>query len=370
MPGQVTLADVARAAGVSLATASRALNGSPGRTVRAELAAKVTVAAANLGYSVNAHAQAMARGATTTVGLVVHDIADPYAASIASGVMAAAAERDLIVSISSTASDPELELRHMRALLQQRARAVILAGSRFTDAEATTATHDIAAAIAAAGGRVAAIGQDLLGVRTVSIDNSGGARRLASTLCSLGYQRFAVLAGPEQLATCEERLAGFREGLAESGAELAPENILAAQFTRDGGYVAMRELLDQGLSADCIFAVNDIMAVGAMAALREQGYRVGRDVALAGFDGIPTLRDIEPALTTVRLPLVEIGRAALNLALADSDSEDAVAAVVRGDVAVRDSTPAVTPAVDSPPTPAAVTCDVLTADLHRALPHL
>lgn len=337
MAGQVTLADVARAAGVSLATASRALNGSPGRTVRAELAARVAASAATLGYSVNAHAQAMARGTTTTVGLIVHDIADPYAAAIASGVMAAAADRGLIVSISSTASDPQLELRHLQALLQQRARAVILAGSRFTDPEATRAVRDAATALAAAGGRVAAIGQDRLGVRTVAIDNRGGAERLAATLCSLGYRRFAVLAGPEHLATCEERLAGFRAGLTGHGAELAPENILGAQFTRDGGYVAMRELLDQGLAADCVFAVNDVMAVGAMAALREQGYRVGRDVGLAGFDGIPTLRDIEPPLTTVRLPLVEIGRAALELALAPTDHASTVTS--RGDVVVQASTP-------------------------------
>jgi LacI family transcriptional regulator len=144
--GQVTLADVARAAGVSPATASRALNGSPGRTVRADLAERVAAAAASLGYSVNAHAQAMARGTTTTVGLIVHDIADPYAAAIASGVMAAATDRGLIVTIASTASDPALELAHLRALQQQRARAVILAGSRFTDQETTAATRGVTAA--------------------------------------------------------------------------------------------------------------------------------------------------------------------------------------------------------------------------------
>jgi LacI family transcriptional regulator len=338
--GQVTLAEVARAAGVSLATASRALNGSPGRTVRADLAARVAAAAAQLGYSVNAHAQAMARGTTTTVGLIVHDIADPYAAAIASGVMAAAAERGLIVTIASTASDPALELIHLRALLQQRARAVILAGSRFTDPESTAATSSVTAAIAAAGGRVAAIGADRRGVRTVVIDNSGGAAHLASTLCSLGYRRFAVLAGPEHLVTCDDRLTGFRAGLAGAGVDLDPENVLTTQFTRDGGYVAMRELLDRGLAADCVFAVNDVMAVGAMAALREHGYRVGSDVALAGFDGIPTLRDIEPPLTTVRLPLPEIGRAALELALTD-DAKDSGPRVVpvKGDVVVRASTP-------------------------------
>jgi LacI family transcriptional regulator len=336
--GQVTLADVARAAGVSPATASRALNGSPGRTVRADLAERVAAAAADLGYSVNAHAQAMARGTTTTVGLIVHDIADPSAAAIASGVMAAATERGLIVTIASTASDPALELNHLRALRQQRARAVILAGSRYTDPDTAAATRAVTAAIGAAGGRVAAIGADMPGVRTVAVDNSGGAARLAATLCSLGYRRFAVLAGPEHLVTCEDRLAGFRAGLTAAGVQLEPENVLTTQFTRDGGYVAMHELLDRGLAADCVFAVNDVMAVGAMAALREQGYRVGSDVALAGFDGIPTLRDIEPPLTTVRLPLAEIGRAALELALGDEPAR--TAAPVRGDVVVQASTPA------------------------------
>lgn len=125
----VTLADVARAAGVSLATASRALSGAAGRTVRADLKAKVLQAAADLNYSPNANAQAMVRGTTTTVGLIVHDIADPFAAAVASGVMAVAAERDLIVTIASTMWDPDTEIRHVEALRRQRARAVILAGS-------------------------------------------------------------------------------------------------------------------------------------------------------------------------------------------------------------------------------------------------
>lgn len=339
MAGQVTLAQVAAAAGVSLATASRALNGSPGRTVRPDLAERVTAAAGQLGYSVNANAQAMARGTTNVVGLVVHDIADPYAAAIASGVMAAAADRDLLVSIASTASDPEMEVRHLKALHQQRARAVILAGSRFTDPATAQAVRSIVATIAAAGGRVAAVGDGLRGVPTVRIDNRDGAAHLAGALCSLGYRRFAVLAGPEQLAICEARLTGFRHGLAEAGVRLAAEHVLTAQFTRDGGYVAMRELLDLGVDADCVFAVNDVMAVGAMAALREQGYRVGADIALAGFDGIPTLRDIAPPLTTVTLPLAEIGRATLDLALDGPPDSGTGGPVFRGDVTVRESTP-------------------------------
>ncbi len=341
MAHHVTLADVARAAGVSLATASRALNGAPGRTVGAELKDRVVTAARALNYSPNATAQAMARGQTATVGLIVHDIADPYAASVASGVMSAAAERDLIVTISSTLSDPEEEIRHVEALRRQRARAVILAGSRFADRDLERQLADELLGILETGGHVAAIGQRRLPVNTVEIDNAEGGRRLARVLWSLGYRRFAVLAGPEALLTSEDRFLGFRAGLAECGHQLPDENVIATQFTRDGGYVAMTELLDREIEVEAVFAVNDVMAVGAMAALREQGHRVPEDLALAGFDDIPTLRDVQPPLTTVRIPLVEIGRRALSLAMdgAGGDPDVPVAVTIAGDVVVRASTP-------------------------------
>lgn len=337
MAAQVTLDDVAAAAGVSPATASRVLHGSAGRTVGAPLAARVLAAAAELGYTANIHAQAMARGTSTTVGLVVHDIADPYASAIAAGVIAAATDRGLIVTIASTQSDPGLEVRHIRALQGQRARAVILAGSRFADEDA--ALTEALASFGDGGGRVAAIGQQRAGIATVEVQNRSGACHLASTLCTLGYGHFAVLSGPEQFVTSEERLAGFRHGLAAAEVPLAPENIISAQFTRDGGYVAMRELLDRGLTADCVFAVSDVMAVGAMAALREQGYRIGADVAIAGFDDIAMLRDIDPPLTTVRLPLVEIGQAAVRLALDADPADPPVLCSMPAEVVVRASTP-------------------------------
>ena len=339
--GHVTLADVARAAGVSLATASRALNGASGRTVRPDLAERVLVAARSLNYSPNATAQAMVRGQTSTVGLIVHDIADPFAASVASGVMAAAAERGLIVTIASALSDQEQEIRHVEALRRQRATAIILAGSRFGDQDVRRRLTDELTGFLSTGGHVAAIGQVQLPVNTVEIENAEGARRLARVLWSLGYRRFAVLAGPENLLTSEDRMAGFRTGLTECGHRLPEENIIATQFTRDGGYVAMTELLDQGLEVDAVFAVNDVMAVGAMAALREQGHRVPEDLALAGFDDIPTLRDVQPPLTTVRIPLVQIGRRALTLAMDGPDGNEArpVSVTIPGEVVVRASTP-------------------------------
>lgn len=345
MSEQVTLADVARWAGVSLATASRALHGTTGRTVGPDLRARVKAAAAELNYSPNANAQAVVRGTTTTVGLIVHDIADPSAAALASGVMAAAAERNLIVTIGSTMSDPFIEIRHVEALRSQRAKAVILAGSRFNDAESTERLAEELVGFSVGGGHVAVVGQLSLPLNTIVIDNSGAAARLAGALVELGYRRFAVLAGPEALVTSEDRVAGFRSGLAAAGVELSEENIIGAQFTRDGGYVAMTELLDRDIELDLVFAVNDVMAVGAIAALRDQGHPVPRDMAVAGFDDILTLRDVRPSLTTVRLPLVEMGRRALELALdvavagPDDEAFEPKVIAVPGEVVIRESTP-------------------------------
>jgi LacI family transcriptional regulator len=304
----------------------------------------VRAAAAELNYSPNANARAIVRGTTSTVGLIVHDIADPSAAALASGVMAAAADRDLIVTIASTLSDPFTEIRHVEALRRQRARAVILAGSRFNDTESAERLAEELLGFSVGGGHVAVIGQHSLPLNTIVIDNADGARRLAAALVSLGYRRCAVLAGPEAMLTSEERLAGFRTGLQEAGIELPEENVIEAQFTRDGGYVAMTELLDREIEVELVFAVNDVMAIGATAALRDQGYRVPVDMAIAGFDDNPTLRDVRPALTTVRLPLVRMGWRALELALGGTTGggdEDAAAVVetVLGEVVIRDSTP-------------------------------
>ena len=327
-----------------MATASRALHGSTGRTVGPELRARVRAAAAELNYSPNANARAIVRGTTTTVGLIVHDIADPSAAALASGVMAAAAERDLIVTIASTMSDPFTEILHVEALRRQRARAVILAGSRFTDVESAERLAEELLGYSVGGGHVAVIGQHTLPLSTIVIDNAGSAARLAGALVALGYRRFAVLAGPEALVTSEDRVTGFRDGLTAAGIDLPGENVISAQFTRDGGYVAMTELLEHELDVELVFAVNDVMAVGATAALRDQGYRVPQDMAVAGFDDIPTLRDVQPALTTVRLPLVSIGRQALALAMdrppVDEDSPaDPLVLQVAGELVLRDSTP-------------------------------
>ncbi|MDN4613220.1 LacI family DNA-binding transcriptional regulator [Leifsonia sp. F6_8S_P_1B] len=327
-----TLVEVAAHAGVSLATASRVLNGSE-RRVKPDLQERVLASARSLGYSANVQAQAVARGTSNVVALVVGDIADPYFSSIASGVMHVADERGLIVTITATgpyagAESVAREEAALAALRGQRPRAVVLAGSRVVGVEA--AGGSAAGAFSASSERVAAIGSGAPGLRSIAVDNAGGAAALARELRGLGYADFSVLAGPPELVTVRERVDGFRSVVL--GAD-----VRHAEFSREGGHRAMAELLASGARPDCVFAVTDVMAVGAMTAVREAGLTPGADIALAGFDDIPLAADLAPALTSVSLPLAEIGARALELALADTPAADAPA--ITAEVRLRASTP-------------------------------
>ncbi|MBG0830835.1 LacI family DNA-binding transcriptional regulator [Planomonospora sp. ID67723] len=339
----ITLEDVARHAGVSLATASRVLNGST-RQVGASLRAKVELAAAQLGYRPNVAAQALARGAGNVIGLVVHDLVDPYFAALADGAMRVAEGRGLMVMVGTTHRDPEREIAYVATLNAQRVRAVLLAGSRIADAHLTRRLREELDGYRESGGGVACVGQDLLGTDTVVPGNAEGAADLARALAGLGHRRFAVLAGPAGLVTAQDRVAGFAGALAELG--LPAPLLVHGAFDRDGGYAAATEFADRIAGWDegpsCVFAVNDVMAVGALAAFRDRGILVPQDVSVAGFDDIATLRDLVPALSTVRLPLTAMGARALELAL--DPAGEARVERISGEVVLRESTRKAAPA--------------------------
>lgn len=329
MSANPTLYDVAREAGVSLATASRVLNGSS-RVVKEEYRARVITAASQLGYSANLSAQAVAKGATSTVALVVSDIADPYFAAIAAGVIRAAEAEGLVVTMAVTDRSATREIELVRMLRGQRPRVIVLAGSRFTDETDRDVLVSELEAFHAVGGQVVLISQHELPFDTVEIDNTGGARALALASIDLGYGGFAILAGPENLVTARDRSAAFAASLPG-----APVAVVHGEFSRDGGYAAMTDLIDRGLDGiDFVFAVTDVMAIGALTALRDRGIEVPGRIAVAGFDDVATARDVTPTLTTVRVPLEEAGASSIAVALGLAPAVKVSATVV-----LRASTP-------------------------------
>lgn len=334
---RVTLQDVADLAGVSLTTASRVVN-EGARKVGPAMAERVNRAVTELGYQANLPARAVASGYTSLIGVTVRDIDDPYFSSIAAGLIEAAGVQQFLVCISRTSGERE-EREYVSLMRAQRARAVILVGSRYDNAAARQALRAEVDAFIAAGGRVACVGQDLLSVDTIMPENAGGAAALANALVALGHRSFAVLAGPRDLLTARDRVAGFRAGLKAWSVDLDQSRVIEGAFTRDGGYEAMSAVLAAGDDRpDCVFAVNDVMAVGALARLRVAGMSVPADIAVAGFDDIPTLRDVYPPLTTVRLPLKRMGEMAASLVLSETRLVHPRIIPVSGEVILREST--------------------------------
>lgn len=311
----VRLVDVARTAGVSLATASRALTGRAG--VSPAVADRIRGIARELGYVANPHARTLAGGATSTVGLIVHQIDDPYFAEIAAGVLGRAGERDLLVQINHSGRDPATELRQVRHLVAQRVDVIVIAGSGYHDPAHQAAVRAELSGYQAAGGRVTVIGRHALGVDAVLPENRAGARTVTGHLLALGHRRIAVAAGTRRLTTVTDRLAGAAEALAGAGLRLdADVPVVTAEFTTAGGREAAARIRRDHPGITAVVALSDAMAIGVLATLRAHRVRVPEDISVVGFDDVAVAADLAPALTTVRLPMAEMGRQALALALA------------------------------------------------------
>jgi LacI family transcriptional regulator len=313
-PGpRLRLVDVAERAGVSLATASRALAGRDG--VSEEVASRVRQVSRELGYVANPYARTLAGGASSTVGLVVHQIDDPYFSEIAGGVIEVAGEEGLFVQICHSGRDPEQELRQLRHLVAQRVGIILIAGSGYNDPGVEAAARAELSAFQNLGGRVAVIGRHALGVDAVVPDNEAGGRALAEHLLELGHRRIAVAAGTAGLTTVADRLAGVSSALQRRGLSLDSLAVVKCDFTRDGGRVAAEQILRDHPETTAIVALNDAMAIGVLSTLRAHRIPVPERMSVVGFDDVAVAADLAPSLTTIRLPMTDMGRMALTLAL-------------------------------------------------------
>jgi len=198
--------------------------------------------------------------------------------------------------MSSTAAHEEAEREYVTLMRAKRARAVVLVGSRSDNTAARDALRAEIDAFTRSGGRAACIGRTCWAWTRLLPENRAGAEALAWALAAPGHRRFAVLAGPRSLLTGQDRTNGFRDGLNAWSVSVDPARVVHGDLSRDGGYQSMSEILAAGEPLpDCVFAVSDIMAVGALARLRAAGIDVPGDIALAGFDDILTLARRVPA---------------------------------------------------------------------------
>ncbi|UBU16012.1 LacI family DNA-binding transcriptional regulator [Nonomuraea gerenzanensis] len=332
----VTLHDVAAAAGVSVATASRVLGGSS-RKVAPEYEARVLAAAAALRYTVDASARAMRR-AGDSIALVADDLTTPSMGMVVAAMEREARTAGAFVTVSSTMAASERQAETVRVLRSLRPRALVLTSSRYLGDERLAREL---AAYEREGGRVVIVGHTDLTYDSINLDNHGAGWSMGAYVAGLGHRRVVVLTGGPEMRNMADRTAGFVEGLRAGGVAERAIRIVACPVNRQGGFEAARRLAADGVAGgtaggQAVLATNDTLAIGALAGLRESGLRVPDDVSVTGIDDIPLACDVTPRLTTVALPLAEWGVAAIRFALKESAEPRRL--VLEGRLIVRDST--------------------------------
>lgn len=316
-PGQApTLDEVARLAGVSRATASRAING--GNRVSAGALAAVEAAVASLGYTPNPAARSLVTRRTDSVALVVPEpdervFSDPFFVHTLRSVNRVLAPRDLQL-VLLLARPGEEERRVLRYLRKRHVDGVIVVSHHRSDRLA-----DHLAALALPSAFVGRPWTSADKVAYVDTDNAAGARLATERLVERGCDRIGTIAGPTDMSAGVDRLEGWRTAMRAAG--LAEDAVEHGDFTESGGAAAARALLERVPDLDGLFVASDLMAAGALDVLAAAGKRVPEDVAVVGYDDLGVADRLNPPLTTVRQPIGEMAEQATRLLLEQVEGE-------------------------------------------------
>ncbi len=333
---RVSIKDIAREAGVSHSTVSRALSDSP--LVSAETKLRIQRLAHVMGYSPDAQARSLVMGRTHTIGVVVTTLADPFIAEIVQAIESTALDQGYSVILASSNSEPEREIAAVQMLRSKRVDGLVVTSSR-----------------------VGALYQehlDRLGVPVVlvnshseqrgpytysiNVDNRHGARLGTGHLIQLGHRRIAYVGGPAEHSDDLERLAGYQQALHEAGTALDRALVVPGTGRADAGERALPLLMALEKRPTAVFCYNDMTAIGLLRAARRAGLSIPQDLAVVGFDDIPFASYVQPPLTTVAQPKPKMGKGAMEMVLALMADGDAGArrisnVVVQGELIVRES---------------------------------
>jgi LacI family transcriptional regulator len=312
--GLASLADISRRAGVSIATASRVLNGSS-HPVSEATRSRVLAAADELGYRPSELARALVKRTSRIVGVIVGDIVDPYFAEIARGVEDVAARVGHLTMVCNADRRPAAELAHLDVLRDYHAAGVVFAGSGYEHAAEAAALRAAVEELQEGGAVVVALAARDLECPSVLVDNRAAAREATEHLLELGHRRIAFVEGPAGLHTSTHRLEGFRAAIDAAGAEAA---VLPGGFEFEAGAAAAEALLADELP-DAVLGVNDEVAIGLLTGLRRGGVDVPGRVSVAGIDDTRPARLVD--LTSVSLPLHELGEMAARVILEGAEGD-------------------------------------------------
>lgn len=309
----VTIKDVAREAKVSVASVSRALNGQGG--VTAETMERIRDAAARLRYIPHGAARSLITRRTHTIGALLPDLYGEFFSELIRGIDLAARAHGLQLLVSSSHDGAAEAAAALRAM-QGRVDGLLVMSPH---ADAAFLRQNLPAGLPTVLMNTLIDGSDY---PALSVDNTGGARLLVEHLADAGYQRIAFIQGPASNRDVAERERAYHQVLTERA--MVPI-VLQGDFNEESGYRAGQALATMSPRPDAVFAANDMMAIGCMAAIRDAGLRIPEDIAVAGFDDVPMARYVSPALTTVRVRIAELGREALEQLTTQIENNDSPA---------------------------------------------
>jgi LacI family transcriptional regulator len=322
-PGAATtIHDVAAQAGVSVATVSRVLNGKGG--VREETVEQVVAAAKALRYVPNVAARSLSSRRSQTIGIVLPEVHGEFFSEVIRGIDLAARSEGYHILVSGSHSDLS-EMVEVLETMRGRVDGLVVMAPDVALCSVSDALPQglplvlLNSAEPGSGTETPSASCSETAPSSITIDNYGGARQMLRHLAGLGHQRIAFIKGPEKNADADERLRGYRDHIgdhigdpidATAGVELAGD------FTEESGRLAAQKILAIEPRPTAIFAANDSMAVGALAALAEASVAVPAEMSVVGFDDIPVARYITPPLTTIRVDIADLGARAFGLLLA------------------------------------------------------
>ena len=325
-----TIYDIARATGFSTSTVSRALTGR-GQLSRTTVR-RVSEVASSLGYRPNAVARSLASRHSDSIAVMLPDIANPFFPALVRELQLRAKRHGRSILLCNTGADPDVEVEYLEMLASHQIQGVVAMGL-------STATSVVRKYLRE-GIRIVALDRPscLKEIFSVQADHHFGGELVTAHLIDLGHRQIGHISGPLELSVAAERRTGYLDALNRAGLTPAPGLEVAGAFTEGSGYQAAQDLLARGLQFTALVVGNDLMALGAMAALREAGLRIPEDVSVVGFDDIEMGRYTMPALTTVRQPLKLMAAAAVDILVETLPAADSRPVRLPVELLVRSST--------------------------------